>query len=97
MAKCEKCRKEIETLMVDIFNRDGSDNFYAHGITECPENAVCIDVNQNWTGNELSEEEMLETIKCPHCGQFPFKSSEIQTETFVRIIMFKEDAYGQQA
>ena len=97
MAKCEKCGKEIGTLLVDIFNRDGSDSFCAHEITEYPENAVCVDVDPNWTGNELSEEEMLETIKCPHCGEFPFKSAEIQTATFVRIIMFKEAHDGQQA
>lgn len=90
--KCEKCGTEIATLLIDIFNRDGSDSFQTHEIAECPENAVCVDVDPNWTGNELSEEEMLETIKCPNCGKFPFKSKEIQTLEFVRIVMFKEAA-----
>jgi hypothetical protein len=89
MVKCEMCGAEINYLLVDIFNRDGSDDFRAHEIAECPEDAVYVDVDPNWTGNELSEEEMLETIECPHCGKFPFESKEIQTIEFVRVVMFK--------
>ena len=54
MAKCEKCGKEIGILLVNVFDHDGSDSFYAHEIAEYPENAVCVDVSPNWTGNELS-------------------------------------------
>jgi hypothetical protein len=90
MVKCEKCGKEIKTLLVDIFNRDGSDSFYTHEIVEYAENAACVDVDPNWTGNELSEEEALDTIKCPCCGKFPFDSEEIQAVEFVRVVMFKD-------
>lgn len=93
MIKCEECGKEINELMVDIFNYDGSDGYYSHGISEYPENAVCLDVNPNWTGNELSEEEAIETIQYPHCGKFPFKSKEVQAYEYVRIVMFKEQSH----
>ncbi len=90
--KCEKCAQEISNLLIGVFNHDGSDSFYSHEISEQPENAVCIDVSPNWTGNELSEEEVIETIQCPHCGKFPFKSKEIQTFEYVKIVMFKEQS-----
>lgn len=65
--KCEKCGKEIKSLLVDTFLRDGSDVDIEQPITECEEDAAYIETTQNWTGYELSEEEMLDTITCPHC------------------------------
>ena len=44
----------------------------------------------HWTGYEVSEEEMLDTIVCPHCKQFPFQSKEIQVYDVVRVVCFKE-------
>lgn len=58
-------------------------------LTYCPE------TTQNWTGYDLSEEEMLETITCPHCKQFPFKSKEIQVYDVVRVVCFKAEEGGQ--
>ena len=89
MVKCEKCGKEIRSLMINIFNYDGSDGDYEFPITEYEENAVTVDVNHDWTGDELSEEEQKNTIRCPYCNQFPFVSEEIQTDNIVRIICFK--------
>lgn len=88
--KCEKCGKEIEHMMVNTFNHDGTDSDWEYPYIECEEDAVYVDVSLNWTGNELSEEEMMETITCPHCRNFPFKSREIQTYEYVRVVMFKE-------
>lgn len=88
--KCEKCGQEIRNLLVDVFRYDGSDDFDEHPIFECEENAAYIETSQNWTGYELSEEEMRETIICPHCRQFPFKSEEIQIYDVVRVVCFKE-------
>lgn len=88
--KCEKCGQEIDCLLVDVFRWDGSDDFDKHPVFECEENAVYIETNQNWTGYEQTEEEMLETIICPHCKQFPFKDKEIQVYEVVRIVCFKE-------
>lgn len=88
---CEKCGKEIATLLVDIFDYNGSDVFRKHYYTECDEDAVVVDVSPNWTGNDLTEEEQRDTICCPHCKQFPFTNGEIQTFEFVRIVCFKKE------
>lgn len=93
--KCEKCGKEIGCLLVDTFLRDGSDTDIEQPIVECEHNAACIETTQNWTGYDLSEEEMLETITCPHCKQFPFKSTEIQVYDVVRVVCFKTEEDGQ--
>lgn len=93
---CEKCGKELDYLSVDFFNREGADNFEKTYITEQDEDAVVMDLNQNWTGYGLSEEEMPETIECPHCHQFPFKSKEIQVYEIVRVVCFKTDKGGAE-
>ena len=87
--RCEKCGKEISTLLIDRFNYDGSDSYRRYPITEYGENAVTVDTDHNWVGDELTEEEQKDSIKCPHCNQFPFISEEIQVDEIVRIICFK--------
>ena len=89
--KCEKCGKEIDSVVVRFFDRDGSDYETAVPLQECEENAVYIDIDYNWTGYELTEEEQRERILCPQCKQFPFKCEEIQIHEIVRAVMFKED------
>ena len=88
---CEKCGTPLDTLVVDIFDHQGSDAFLKHHYTECDENAVVIDVSPAWAGNDLTEEEQRETIRCPRCNQFPFENGEIQTFEFVRIVCFKSN------
>ena len=90
--KCEKCGREIEAVIVSIFNRDGSDCDILLPLVECEENAAYIDATQNWTGYELTEEEMLETIECPYCKRFPFKNQEMQVYDIVRIVCFRQEA-----
>lgn len=90
--KCEKCGKEMYLLNVDVFDCYGSDadvpHMYDEEQDEC---AVVIDTTPNWTGYELSEEEMMETITCPHCGKFPFNHKEVQVYDIVRIVCFKSE------
>ena len=88
---CEKCGKKIDSLLIDRFNYDGSDSLCEYPITEYEENAVTVDVDHNWTGYELSDEEQKDSICCPYCNRFPFISEEIQIEEIVRIICFKRD------
>lgn len=88
--RCEKCGKEINMFMVNMFDRDGSDYWLKHAVEEYEQDAVVIDTYPFWTGYELSEEEMLETITCPHCNEFPFEDKEIQVYDIVRIICFKK-------
>lgn len=91
MVKCERCNKKISSLLVNIFNYDGSDSDKEIPIHEYEINAVTIDVDSNWCGYELTEEEQRERILCPHCKQFPFKNKEIQVHEIVRIVCFKEE------
>lgn len=90
--KCEKCGEEISYLLVDVFNRDGSDSDQMLPITECENNAAYIETDPNWTGYELSEYESRETIICPHCKQFPFESTEMQVYDIVRVVCFRKEA-----
>ncbi len=89
---CEKCGKEINNVLVLRFNYDGSDNWRKVEIIETEEaEAVVMDLDHNWTGYELTEEEQMETIQCPHCEQFPFKHEEVQCYEIVRVVCFKTD------
>lgn len=98
--KCEKCGHETDRLRIGVFNRDGSDSDLFPFIEEIDAPAdeeggcdvVIIETTQNWTGYGLSEEEMMEDIRCPHCGEFPFKHREVRVYDIVRIVCFKEDA-----
>ena len=90
--KCEKCGKEIDYLSIDMFHRDGSDSFETLPITaEEIDGSVCVDVEPNWTGYGLSEEEMPETIRCPECGQFPLENREIHACDMVRLVLFRKE------
>ena len=88
--KCEKCGQEIESLEVNVFDYDGSDRYYGITVVECEQDAAYVDADHNWTGYELSDEERLETIRCPKCKQFPFQDSEIQVCEIVRVVCFKK-------
>lgn len=89
--KCENCGKEIEYINLDFFNYDGSDDycevpFYTDGVSD----NIIMDVNSDWTGYELSEEEQMETIVCPCCKKFPFKHKEVQVYNIVRVVCFAD-------
>lgn len=90
MVKCEKCGKEIDHIVTNCFNYDGSDSDGKFMIEEHDDNAVVFNIGTNWTGYELTEEEQMESIRCPFCGAFPFKHKEVQTYSFVEVVMFKE-------
>lgn len=89
--KCEQCEHEIDVLLVDVFNHDGSDSFIKIPAVECEEDAAYVETERNWTGYELSEEEQLETVLCPYCKRFPFKNTEILVHEIVRLVCFKAE------
>ena len=93
MAKCKCCGKEIQSVQVNFFNREGDDSWVLCGFEEYAPNAIELDVDNNWTGYELDEEEQRGTIKCPHCGKFPFED-EIQIYEIVRVVMFTAKGGG---
>ena len=88
--RCVKCGKEIHSVLLNVFDYDGSDKLNEEDIgeIECCD-AVYISTYRNWTGYDLSEEEKRETILCPHCEQFPFKSDEVNVFDKIEIQCFK--------
>ena len=90
LVKCEKCGKEMSYVLVNKFNYSGSDSFLKYSYNRIGD-CVSIVADRNWTGYELSEEEMLETIVCPHCGKYPFQSKEIHVYDEVEIVMFPKE------
>lgn len=90
LVKCEKCGKEMPYVLVNKFNYDGSDSFLKYSYNRIG-GCVSIVADRNWTGYELSEEEILETIVCPHCGKYPFQSKEIHIYDEVEIVMFPKE------
>lgn len=88
--KCEKCGKQISSVEVNVFQVDGSDVFQQEYFHETPI-AIKITTEPDWTGYELTAEERLDTIRCPHCKQFPFKNSDIVSiSDDVNVILFKD-------
>ena len=92
MIKCEKCGKPIHEVDVLIFTREGSDVWATERLEECENEAVYIDTSMNWTAFDEDDdsEEKKESIRCPLCHEYPFKSKEMHTYDFVRVVMFRE-------
>ena len=88
--KCEECGQEIDRVMIRRFSHDGTDYELAAPLEETDEDAVWFLTDQAWTDYELSEEEQMDGLRCPHCGKFPFKHKEVQVYTEVRVVCFKE-------
>lgn len=90
--KCEKCGHEFEKLNVLTFARNGSDYKDKCEVSVYGDEAVVVETSRNWCGYELTEEEMLDTITCPHCGKYPFESTEIYVYDIVQVVMFRKDS-----
>ena len=93
--ECEKCGCELTYLEIDMFDREGWDDFIEVPIEE-HENGVFADVTLNWCGYELDDDDTdkRDCIRCPYCHQYPFKDEEIQTYEFERIVMFFGERHG---
>ena len=89
--KCKNCGAELDHLKINVFNRDGSDSSIDVPIEEFPEDAIVFETDQNWCGYDLSEEEMMDDIRCPCCGKFPGEPKHgIQVYDVVRVVFFKD-------
>lgn len=93
--KCCKCGKEINYVMVDHFNFDGSDSYCKMEIEEFDDGegitGAVFETSENWCGCGLSETEYPDTIVCPECGDYPFSSKEVHAENVVRVTCFNKE------
>lgn len=91
--KCKNCRTSIGHIVTSVFDRDGSDYRQLFQLFESvdPETglcSVCFETDTNWTGYDLSEDEINEIIRCPFCGKNPFRDKEVQVHDIVRVVKF---------
>ena len=88
--KCSNCGEEITQVLVDTFEHDGTDRDYLVDLEDIGNDCYGITVSQNWTGYGLDEEDQLETIACPKCHGFPFKTKEIDVQEVVCLTFWND-------
>lgn len=87
---CEKCGKQIDYVVINAFNYDGSDSPYFADVTWDEEHkCATFQTGENWCGYELTDEERKDDIRCPECGEYPFdEGTEIEVWEPVEVIMW---------
>lgn len=85
---CNNCNKEIDSVIINAFNYDGSDSEHRVNFEEYPENAQVITFDESWCGLDLTEKEQMEEIQCPFCKKFPFRQKEVQVHHYIHIVCF---------
>ncbi len=89
---CKNCGYPVRTIYTNCFNHDGSDSEFHFDVTEPVEGVAEIQLPENWCGNGLSDEEMMEMIQCHHCGEFPFsESAGINIQHVINVVCFGEE------
>ena len=87
--KCRNCRKIMETLAISRFNWDGSDSRYLVGYTINDNGVICFETDEEWCGYGLipvnedevdnPNDDLMNTIVCPHCGK-PIEASTLSID-----------------
>lgn len=92
--KCNNCKNDINKVLINQFNYDGSDSEISVEFTEIfnyENKGIVIRTDSNWTGYDLTDEERKDTILCPYCKQYPFdKREEISINEPIEIICFSD-------
>ena len=93
MILCNHCGWPVPHVLCSCFNHDGSTSDVLFPIAEPHghDGVAEFDLPTSWTGYELSEEEQMDTILCPHCKKFPFDTSAgINVQTIVNVVCFEK-------
>ena len=95
---CERCGKLIDHINTSVFNYDGSDSPHSLQITyDKQSQCVAFSTTPNWTGYELSDEELKDDIRCPYCGEYPFDADvEIELYEPVEVMMWTSRPTDEQ-
>lgn len=90
--KCNNCGTEIDHVLIDEFQYDGTDRDRWAILEDLGDNCYGISTDHNWTGDELDDDDsdIYETITCPECKKFPFKSKEIRRQEIVYVTFWNE-------
>lgn len=92
MILCKHCGWPLDTIKANCFLHDGSDVHYTFPTEENGHGAVSFYLPSSWCGAELSEEEMMDCIKCPNCMKFPFsEAAGINACQIVNVVCFEEE------
>ena len=74
---CEKCGRQISNIQLRVVDYNGNDSVYPFPLSFDRETGcVLFETSRNWTGYELTDEEIKEDIRCPYCGKYPFDENE---------------------
>ena len=95
---CTKCGKKLSKVNTSFFDRNGDD--YERSVefscckNESGEYAIGLNIDTSWCGYELSDEEKMEGIRCPHCGKYPFdfKLGVSELENFLVVTCWTKNA-----
>ena len=81
--KCNNCGAEIDHVLIDEFQYDGTDCDRRAILENLGDDTYGLSTDHNWTGDEVDDEDAFDTISCPKCRKFPFKSREIGRQEIV--------------
>ena len=89
---CYNCGADINYVLIDEFQHDGTDRDRCVVLEDLGDNCYGIPTDHNWTGDELDEDDtdIYETIRCPVCKKFPFKSKEIHRQEIVYLTCWND-------
>lgn len=91
MILCKHCDRPIERIITNLFDCEGADYDCSFLFAEPEEGVAEMELPACWCGYGLSESEMMESIRCPHCDKFPFsESAGINIATVVKVACFEE-------
>ena len=101
--RCHHCHEKLDSVNLNCFRINGSDDWFPHGIclfgiNDVGDPFVEVRTNMAWTGEDLSDGERLETVTCPKCGKYPFGGGTMNTFGALSIVLFpsKEDVEIQE-
>ena len=89
--KCSKCGKEIDHVLLDEFQYDGTDRDRLAIIEDLGDEVYGVSTDHNWVGDGLDDEDVYDTILCPKCKKFPFKSREIGRQELVQLTFWNSE------
>lgn len=86
--KCNNCGQEITNVLINEFQYDGTDKDRLAKIEDLGDEVYGISTDSHWTGDGLEDEDCYDTILCPICKKFPFKSKEINRHEILYLTLW---------